>query len=133
MQQEVAKMSCAGIRLDKRHQQGVVSYTGTCFHNAQAKNKVDFLGKLAREKSETMKSFTDQLEVLLALVKSGSLEEVKQHCGTIKFYRRAVLESAAVISFKQGINNETVAWLASEVGTLKMTTTNSITKMTKIK
>ena len=80
-----------------------------------------------------MKSFTRQLEDLLALVNSGSLEEVKDHVESISIYRRAILESAAVISFKRGANNQTVAWLAAEVGTLKMTTTKNITRMIKVK
>ena len=80
-----------------------------------------------------MKSFTRQLEDLLALVNSGSLEEVKEHVESISLDRRAILESAAVISFNRGANNEIVAWLAAEVGTLKITTTKKITRMIKVR
>jgi hypothetical protein len=39
----------------------------------------------------------------------------------------------AVLSFKRGANNEIVSWLASEVGTLKLTATTRFTSMTKVK
>jgi hypothetical protein len=99
-----------------------------------SKNKVDFLGQLHREKSEKMKSFGKQLDELLKLVLEGDLEKVKEHVGTMPSnYRRPVIESSAIASFKRGAKNEIVAWLASEVGTLKLTTRRGFTSMTKVK
>ena len=81
-----------------------------------------------------MKSFGKQLDELLKLVQAGDLEEVKRHVEYMpSLYRRPVLESSAIASFKRGANNEIVAWLASEVGTLKLTTSTRFTSMTKVK
>jgi hypothetical protein len=82
-----------------------------------------------------MKSFAKQLDELMKLVKAGDLEEVKGHVKSIPSrYRRPVLESCAVLSFKRGAKNEIVAWLATEVGTLKLkVSTTGFTSMSKIK
>jgi hypothetical protein len=64
-----------------------------------------------------MKSFGRQLDELMKLVLEGDLEKVKEHVESMPCsYRRPVLESTAVLSFKRGANNEIVAWLASERG-----------------
>jgi hypothetical protein len=82
-----------------------------------------------------MKSFTRQLDDLSTLVKEGDLEKVKGHVESMPGrYRRPVLESCAVLSFKEGAKNEIVAWLASEIGTLKLTvSTTGFTSMTRVK
>ncbi len=84
-----------------------------------------------------MKSFAKQLDELMRVVLEGDLGKVKEHVGSMPGrYRRPVLESSAVASFKLGANNEIVAWLASEVGTLKLTATTglaSFTSMIKVK
>jgi hypothetical protein len=79
-----------------------------------------------------MKSFGRQLDELMKLVLEGDLEKVKEHVKSMPCsYRRPVLESTAVLSFKRGANNEIVSWLASD-GTLKLTATR-FTSMTKVK
>ena len=81
-----------------------------------------------------MKSFAKQLDELMKLVLEGDLEKVKEHVESMPCrYRRPVIESTAVASFKRGANNEIVDWLASEVGTLKLTATTRFTSMTKVK
>ena len=81
-----------------------------------------------------MKSFGRQLDELMKLVLEGDLEKVKEHVKSMPCsYRRPLLESTAVLSFKRGANNEIVAWLASEVGTVKLTATKRFTSMTKVK
>jgi hypothetical protein len=100
-----------------------------------SQNKVDFLGQLGKRKAETMKSFGKQLDELMSLVQAGDLEEVKRHVETMPSgYRRPVIESCVVASFKRGAKNEIVAWLASEIGTLKLTvSTAGFTSMVKVK
>jgi len=81
-----------------------------------------------------MKSFGRQLDELMKLVLEGDLEKVKEHVKSMPCsYRRPLLESTAVLSFKRGAKNEIVDWLASEVGTLKLTATRRFTSMTKVK
>ncbi len=82
-----------------------------------------------------MKSFGKQLDELMSLVQAGDLEEVKRHVETMPSgYRRPVIESCVVASFKRGAKNEIVAWLASEIGTLKLTvSTAGFTSMVKVK
>jgi hypothetical protein len=76
-----------------------------------------------------MKSFGKQLDELMSLVQAGDLEEVQQHVESIPSdCRRPLIESCVVGSFKRGAKNEIVAWLASEIGTLKLT----VSKMNNI-
>jgi hypothetical protein len=99
-----------------------------------SQNKLDFLGQVGKEKAETMKSFGRQLDELMKLVLEGDLEKVKEHVESMPCsYRRPVLESTTVLSFKRGAKNEIVDWLASEVGTLKLTVSTRFTSMTKVK
>ena len=81
-----------------------------------------------------MKSFAKQLDELTKLVLEGDLEKVKEHVEKMPSrFRRPVLVSSTIASFKLGAKNEIVAWLASEVGSLKLTSTTLFTSMTKVK
>ena len=81
-----------------------------------------------------MKSFGKQLDELLKLIREGDLEKIKKHDEKMSSnYRRPVIESSAIASFNRDAKNEIVSWLASEIGTLKLTTRKGFTRMTKVK